>query len=972
MATFVFFLVLIAFIKQGKLSKRLTTLEWQLQQINRRLDETSTLRPTPIRTTPLSTPAQVSTTPTQVSTTPAQAPSTQTPTPAPELPQITQHEYTSQPIVTPSSQFRKQLQWLEQQFIENWTGIIGSIILVAGVTFLGGYVGLRVSPFFRFLMIVGAAALLASGSYVVNRLKQWKPLAIWLRSCSAAVFLFACFASYAIPGIRWVATLVPTLGLLFLGIAVNLYVAYTASTFTFASLHVVLSLVPIILVPQSNVTILLATLITATGLSLGRRSRWDLHRLITLMAHAVFHIAWYIRILANVPAPSLSHQLVGAGSALFIAGYLIVMHYRSARTLPRITSLPFMVHIINWLLLASALIAYTGNTPVRGMVLLFASVIIYSLARYARRLGIRWIYLTDTLVAQTIALIGVVSFYPFVFHWLLIPAASFVLAALYLKLAIDENETLLERISVYLLHTATLVLAIAGLVTLTSNHPIRLQSAIILLTSALIGIITYRFISSSRSETYDSMLFYNAMYNGYQPVSLLSIGVGMITATAIANLCGSLWLAPVGFIASTLFVLLARRWQDRSLETSTWLLLLIAHLFAWLILYVNHPIAPVTQVSYYLVPLLLSTAIAGTFATVQNKAGSVLRSMSCYLMGLTVALGMYTLLQPFSVLTPGIMWLSLSLVALEIANRVKGICIPPALHLGYIYLSLFIGAYILNGLQTQAYLGPIPVRIVIEVYALATLVYWWLFRPNPELAKLRSWHVVHPLLMELVLLYTTTIVLIEVGALWRPLAWIMLALLTQLPQGGKIDSRLRFYSVLFYWASILDLVMVTSRFVTLSPYWYSQPTFTGLLAIIPQALYLYFVSQKLALNTIEFPNTLQTLERASKAIGSRQVLWLYYPFFVGMALFLYWRFEASMLTLLWSTESFIVLVLSLIIRENHFRYMAMAGLAACIVRLVIFDMAQTNLGWRGLVFIGVGGLMLLMNSLYNRYKDRLL
>ena len=373
------------FIKQGKLSKRLTTLEWQLQQINRRLDETSTLRPTPIRTTPMSTPARVSTTPAQVSTTPAQAPSTQTPTPAPELPQITQHKYTSQPIVTPSSQFRKQLQWLEQQFIENWTGIIGSIILVAGVTFLGGYVGLRVSPFFRFLMIVGAAALLASGSYVVNRLKQWKPLVIWLRSCSAAVFLFACFASYAIPGIRWVATLVPTLGLLFLGIAVNLYVAYTASTFTFASLHVVLSLVPIILVPQSNVTILLATLITAIGLSLGWRSRWDLHRFITLLAYAVFHIAWYMRIFTI--ASSISHQLVGAGSALFIAGYLIVMHYRSARTLPRITSLPFMVHIINWLILASALIAYWQYTS--AVWFFFASVIIYSLARYARRLGIR-------------------------------------------------------------------------------------------------------------------------------------------------------------------------------------------------------------------------------------------------------------------------------------------------------------------------------------------------------------------------------------------------------------------------------------------------------------------------------------------------------------------------------------------------------------------------------------------------------
>jgi uncharacterized membrane protein len=58
------------------------------------------------------------------------------------------------------------------------------------------------------------------------------------------------------------------------------------------------------------------------------------------------------------------------------------------------------------------------------------------------------------------------------------------------------------------------------------------------------------------------------------------------------------------------------------------------------------------------------------------------------------------------------------------------------------------------------------------------------------------------------------------------------------------------------------------------------------------------------------------------------------------------------------------------LRENQFRYVALAGLGACLVRLVLVDMAEANLALRGVVFIGVGLLMLAMNAIYNRYRTR--
>ncbi len=76
------------------------------------------------------------------------------------------------------------------------------------------------------------------------------------------------------------------------------------------------------------------------------------------------------------------------------------------------------------------------------------------------------------------------------------------------------------------------------------------------------------------------------------------------------------------------------------------------------------------------------------------------------------------------------------------------------------------------------------------------------------------------------------------------------------------------------------------------------------------------------------------------------------------------------MTLLWSAEAFVVFVLSAVLRESHFRYMALGAMGACLLRLVMLDMARTDLGVRGLVFVGVGLLLLGMNSVYSRFRAR--
>ena len=89
-----------------------------------------------------------------------------------------------------------------------------------------------------------------------------------------------------------------------------------------------------------------------------------------------------------------------------------------------------------------------------------------------------------------------------------------------------------------------------------------------------------------------------------------------------------------------------------------------------------------------------------------------------------------------------------------------------------------------------------------------------------------------------------------------------------------------------------------------------------------------------------------------------------------MAVFLFWRFDKAVLTLLWAGEAFVVFALAALLRENHFRKLALVALAACLARLVLYDLEQSDTLMRGLVFLGVGVLMLGMNSIYARFRSR--
>jgi hypothetical protein len=185
-------------------------------------------------------------------------------------------------------------------------------------------------------------------------------------------------------------------------------------------------------------------------------------------------------------------------------------------------------------------------------------------------------------------------------------------------------------------------------------------------------------------------------------------------------------------------------------------------------------------------------------------------------------------------------------------------------------------------------------------------------------------------------------------------------------------KRLRFYSLVFYWITAVQVAFISSTYQYPTTQWYEQSWLTGFLSIILQFAFLAYFYAYSSLKNIVFPKFLYSLQTLTNLVHQQKDSWVFYPLIISMAIFLYWSFESSVLTLLWVVECFMIFSLSLLLRAQQFRYVAMIGLAACLLRLIFYDMAQAGTLTKALVFLGVGGIMLLMHTLYKRYKSRFL
>ena len=1129
---------------------------------------------------------------------------------------------------------------LEKQMIENWTGILGAAILVMGVGFLAIYAALSFAPVFRTGMVFLVSMILFSVWIALHRRKKWVKFSRWMRSASGAVFVFASIGAGGIPGLQCIHSALAAFILLLAGIVINLAFGYLGGTQYFASLHSLISLAGLAAAPQSEITFAVAGIIVTVSVLLSFRDKWDYHLLICILSFFGYHIYWYSGIAHAGTGMPLPLRMTGIATTLTVGIAAIFSHYRHIYKSAAFSALPFIVHLLNWLFLGIGLMFYSTGSKWVCVIVALSAIIVFVLARHARKIGIRWLYVTDILISQLLSLMSIVLLARWGVDSPLIAALVCVEAMIFLAITIREGDWITQKAGIVFCHTS---LFLFGLFILkhVSTYPLTTTSSvkISVITGAvfLLGFIFHLWLRNIKGERFDSFFAYMNK-NTTEGVSILGFFVPVllyvfhyvsagypaevwITCSAMllilfvrqrmqgqGLICGLCVVIPILFTASWYhvahnahgtmsvisqsipFAVLAAavavwskvgesgKWyrmpgiyiftinlvitgfyataamtpavrsvllliagivyfesarvmrtlkRDKLTETGNADRFILHGVYVFIALFLMHHLSVDLQyeasfssvgfsglvnirsateilalavflhmacakrhdqspffnswrllhplmwelvVAFSAVPVLMespSLALPAIWAVYSHAllfAGRYISRMRLYAIlffwislfdaafvlsvnsvpseGLPVAvmisaaisvlsavvfsvrwysearldsidvppsigfmkrvaLGVvsgrnivvyylsaaaimfvvYRFTEPVSPFIPGCLWLVISMIYLGIAGYLgkrlgkrsvsEGFIDNCMLYCGIAFVIAFVIRHISVHLQSGMYIGPVTLRLCAGIFGLAVIMYWATAKPLKESAERAVWRYVMPLMTELFVAFFMLVALVEVPREYHSYCWVAAAL--ALLFAGSIFpkiSRLRLYSLSAHWIAIFIVSFLLVSDAVPGVRWYSSPAFIGAVTIAFQILFAVMFYQRGELEKTEYPASLFFLPRIAGIMKRKRNLAVFYPLFAGIAIFIYTGFSPSFHTLLWVAESFVIFVVSVILRENHFRFLSMGTLGICLVRLVAHDLSTSGTIVKGVVFVGVGLIMVAMNVIYNKYRSR--
>src|SRR5262249_47586144 len=188
---------------------------------------------------------------------------------------------------------------------------------------------------------------------------------------------------------------------------------------------------------------------------------------------------------------------------------------------------------------------------------------------------------------------------------------------------------------------------------------IKTQSALIMLVGAAAGTVVNLYLTRRHRERLA------VLANALLPTPTMGWLVGTMVIVALLNLAGNSGMETVALLVGVGLLLVSRSVSVPGLLEGTGATVIGAHAISWWMLLQDMPweMAPVAQTTWPLCPFAALTIwLVGT---------SVLRKVAIYLLGLDAALSVYLFFNPVSPLIPGVAWLLLAVLALEIADRLE-------------------------------------------------------------------------------------------------------------------------------------------------------------------------------------------------------------------------------------------------------------------------------------------------------------
>lgn len=304
------------------------------------------------------------------------------------------------PITSVPKTQRKQWPKFLLLIKENWLGFFGSAAVVAGGVFFAltskvmQYPEMRVTALIVFSFILLAASLKLKKS-------KWSLLCSWLKAIGGSLTLFATLGAGSIPGLCFIQSQTYSFLFLSLGLALNMTLSLTTPTQVVASFHVILSLLALCLIPQMPILLPVGALVSITGLFSAYRSKWDVHLLLIGIAFAIQNRLW------SYSAHTMPWLALICSVGVY--GFGACIHYSKKYKNPKLEPLSLLTHITNWALLSWNIWLYLPLNHWSPLIFGIVALAGFLLARQAKNLGIQWLFVTDTLLAQMVAMLAIAS-----------------------------------------------------------------------------------------------------------------------------------------------------------------------------------------------------------------------------------------------------------------------------------------------------------------------------------------------------------------------------------------------------------------------------------------------------------------------------------------------------------------------------------------------------------------------------------
>lgn len=426
------------------------------------------------------------------------------------------------------SGFSKFMKTAEKQFADNWTGILGTAIMVLGIGYLSIYTALKVAPLFRVLILWLYAGLLVGSYFFLQKKEKWITTGLWLRSAGASLFLFGCFGASQIPALSFITNPIYSYALIGVGISLNLYVGYIIKKQTFLSLHVILSMLILCVIPDKTLATFILASITATiGIILSFKEKWEYHLLIVIAAFIVFDI-WFN---AQGTKLTLTENIFAILGIIAVAGSCMVMQYRSFYENTIFEKTAFITHLTNWILFATGLILHSTGSRFKTFVLFIGSLVCLFITTKARKRKIYWLYHLDGMIAFVLLALSIITLNEWQIGIDIIACVLYLVILFCLFLVYKTHEILLHKIFLAINHLFGIGLVIFGSLIITNS----LSAKIItnsFLTSAVLFIIgiSIPIISSIKKEFSEVDSFF-----GKKSLSLNGIFAMFFSAFVIIN-----------------------------------------------------------------------------------------------------------------------------------------------------------------------------------------------------------------------------------------------------------------------------------------------------------------------------------------------------------------------------------------------------------------------------------------------------